>query len=174
MAFALPLLAAIPAGVGTAMSVAGAVIGAVGTLQAGNAASASASYNAQVADRDVAVADQNRKSVLEQTRIAADDKRRDNRRVLSSIRAQYGASGLSMAGSPLDVLQDTAVEQELDVRRTEYEGRVRGREGALQMLGLQEEGVLSRMEAKNARRAGRVGAVGSLASGVGSTLSRVA
>lgn len=173
MAFALPLLAALPA-VGTAVSIAGAAIGAVGALQAGNAASAAATYNARVADRDVAVADQNRKSVLDQTRIAADDKRRDNRRVMSSIRAQYGASGLSMAGSPLDVLQDTAVEQELDVRRIEFEGRVRGREGALQILGLQEGGVLSRREAKNARSAGQIGAVGGLASGVGSTLSRIA
>jgi len=174
MAFVAPLIAAIPAGLSTALSIGGAAIGAVGAVQQGKAASSAASYNAKVADRDMEVADQNRKMAIETARIDAEGKRRDNRRVLASIRTQYGASGLSLAGSPLDVLQDTAIEGELDARRTEYEGRARGREGALQMLGFQEDASLSRMEASSAKRAGYTGALASTLSGVGTALSRTA
>lgn len=174
MALAAPLLAAMPAGLGTALSIGGTAIGAIGAISSANAASSAAKYNAKVADRDAVVADQNRKLAIDQSRIDAEDKRRDNRRVMASIRTQYGASGLSLAGSPLDVLEDTAVEQELDAKRIEFEGRARGREGALQMLGLQEDAALSRMEASSSKRAGYFGAIGTGLSGAGSTLSRVA
>jgi len=167
MAFVAPLIAAIPAGLSTALSIGGAAIGAIGAVQQGKAASSAANY-------DMEVADQNRKMAIETARIDAEGKRRDNRRVLASIRTQYGASGLSLAGSPLDVLQDTAIEGELDARRTEYEGRARGREGALQMLGFQEDASLSRMEASSAKRAGYTGALASTLSGVGTALSRTA
>lgn len=174
MAFATPLLAALPAGLTTALSLAGTVASVVGTIQSANATAAASEYNAKIADRDAYVADQNRQLAVQQAEIDAADKRRENRRVLSSIRATYGASGLELAGSPLDVLEDTAVEQELDAQRVSYEGRIRGREGALQMLGLQESAALDRMEAQNARKAGMFGAIATGMSGVGRTLSRVA
>jgi len=174
MAFVAPLMAALPAGLGTALSIGGSAIGAIGAIQSGNAASAAASYNAKTADRDAVVADQNRKLAITQSRIDAEDTRRDNRRTLASIRANYGASGLSMAGSPLDVLEDTAVEQELDARRVEYEGRARGREGALQMLGLGESAALDRAEAKTSKTAGYLSGFGTALSGAGRTLSRTA
>lgn len=174
MAFVAPLVAAIPAGLGTALSIGSTVLGAVGAISSANAQASAARYNAEVAERDAVVADQNRKLALDQSRIDAEDKRRENRRVMASIRTQYGASGLSLAGSPLDVLEDTAVEQELDAQRIEFEGRARGREGALQMLGLQEEATLSRMEASSARRSGYMNAIGTGLSGAGTTLSRVA
>lgn len=173
MAFAAPIFAAM-GGLTGALSIAGTAVSAIGAIGSAKAQSAAASYNAQIADRDVVVADQNRKLAIEQARIDAEDKRRDNRRVLSSMRAAYGASGLELAGSPLDVLEDTAIEQELDAQRVEFEGRARGREGALQMLGLQESATLSRMEAKSAKSAGYMGAIGAGLSGAGTTLSRVA
>lgn len=160
--------------IATIMSVAGTAVGMYGTYANMQASAAAADYNAQIAMRDAYVADQNRKAAIEQGRIDAEDKRRENVRTMSAIRAAYGASGLEMAGSPLDVLQDTAVEQELDVRRIQYEGRVRGREGALRMLGLQEEATLSSMEASAYRSGSGVTAIGSGLSGAGRTLSRVA
>lgn len=174
MAFVAPLVAAIPAGLGTALSIGSTVLGAAGAVSSANAQAAAARHNAKIAERDAVVAGQNRQLALEQSRIAAEDKRRKNRRVLSSIRTQYGASGLSTAGSPLEALQDAAVEQELDAQRIEFEGKVRGREGALQMLGLQEDASLSLMEASSARRSGYWGALGTSLYGAGTTLSRVA
>lgn len=161
-------------GIAAAASALSGVIGAIGAVQSANAQAAAAEYNAKIANRNEQIADQNRKQALETSRIEADDKRRDNRRVLAAMRAAYGSSGLEMAGSPLDVLEDTALEQELDVSRIQYEGRVRAREGAIQMLGLREEATLSRMEAKNAKTAGYIGAAGALTSGIGRSISRVA
>ena len=156
----------------TALTAASAAVGVVGTLQAARANADASEYNAKIQERDAIVADQNRKATLEMSRIAADDKRRENRRTMSAIRASYGSSGLDLAGSPLDVLEDSAVESELDATRVEYEGRVRGREGALQMLGLQEGSKLSRMEAKNYKKAGGIAAIGAGLSGEGRTLER--
>jgi hypothetical protein len=158
----------------TILSLGGTVVGAVGAYTGAQANAASSEYNARVADRDRIVADQNRKAILDQTRIDVQDKRRENKRVMASIRASYGASGVELAGSPLDVLTDTANEQETDTQRVDYEGRIRGREGALQMLGLSESSTLSRMEAKNYKRAGFWGAVGEGLGGAGNVLQRTA
>mgnify|MGYP000874971371 CR=1 FL=1 len=155
-------------------SLASGAIGAVGAIQSANASAAAAEYNARVQERNMIIADQNRKQSIDTAEIAAGDKRRENRRVLASMRAAYGTSGLDMAGSPLDVLEDTALEQELDASRISYEGRVRGREGAIQMLGLQEGANLSRMEGDAAKTAGYIGAAGSLVGGIGKSLSRTA
>lgn len=149
-------------------------VSAIGVMQSASAASAAASYNAQIADRDAVVADQNRIASIEQARVAGEDKSRENRRVLASMRAAYGASGLELAGSPLDVLTDTATEQGLDVRRIEYDGQIRGREGALQMMGAQESAALSRAEASSINAGAPLAAIGTLASGVGTTLQRTA
>lgn len=173
MAFMTALASAIPAWTGTALGVVGTVVQTVGVLNSAAAASAAAEYDAKTQERDAVIADQNRKAMADQNRIAADDARRNNRRAMSSVRAAYGTSGLGMEGSPLDVLEDTAVEQELDTRRTEYEGRVQERSGALQMLGLQEGANLSRREAASARRGAPLAALGTAIGGMSSTLRRV-
>lgn len=166
MAAALPVITTIATAGGVALT-------AYGMIQEGRAASDAASYNAAVAERDAQVAEQNRQLAIRTSEIEAADKRRENRRVLASIRANYGASGFSFAGSPLDVLEDTATEQELDAQRIEYDGQVKGRSAALRILGLEDDAALSRSEAANARRAGNLGALGTAVGGVGTTLSRM-
>lgn len=82
-----------------------------------------------------------------------------------------------MSGSQLDVLEDTATEQELDVQRVEFEGRVRSREGTLEVLGFKEGAGLSRARATGARSAGKVKALGALVGSLGdaaATLARTA
>lgn len=149
----------------------GGVISAVGAIQSANAQAAASEYDAQISERNRVIADQNRKHNVELALIDAEDKRRDNARNMSTIRAAYGGSGLDLAGSPLDVLEDTALEQELDVRRTEYEGRVKNREGGMQMQEFKEKATLSRMEAKNAKKAGILSAFGYLAN-AGASLTK--
>lgn len=161
-------------GLAAVASAVSGVIGAFGAIQSANAQAAAAEYNAKISERNAAIADQNRKQAIETSEIAASDKRRENRRVLASMRAAYGTSGLELAGSPLDVLEDTAVEQELDTQRVKYEGRLRAREGAIQMLGLREDATLSRMEGKAAKTAGYIGAAGQLVGGIGTALTRMA
>lgn len=171
MAFLAPIVAA-ASSIAPVLTAVGTITSVIGAVGAANAQAAAGEYNARVAERDAYVAEQNSKAILDQTRIDVEERRRQNNRVQATMRAAYGASGTGLAGSALDVLYDTAMEQETDVRRIEYEGRVRAREGALQMLGLQESATLSRMEASNAKRAGYINAVGIAAGGAGRTLER--
>lgn len=159
---------------GAAASALSGVIGAIGAIQSANAQAAASEYNAKVSERNQVIADQNRKISVRQAEIDAEEKRRETRRTLSSIRAAYGSSGVELAGSPLDVLEDSAFEGEVDAARIEYEGRIRNREGAIQMLGLQEQASLDRMNARSARSAGYINAAGAIAGGAGRALSRVA
>lgn len=161
-------------GLAAAASAVSGVIGALGAIQSANAQAAAAEYNAKIQERNAIIADQNRKQAVQTAEITAEDKRRDNRRILASMRAAYGTSGLELAGSPLDVLEDTAVEQELDVQRIRYEGRARSREGAIQMLGLREDATLFRMEGKAAKTAGYIGAAGQIVGGIGTAFTRMA
>ncbi len=160
--------------IGAIASVVSGVVGAMGAMQAAEANAQAAEYNAKIAERNAIIADQNRKAAMQQADIDADDHRRETRRILASIRTAYGASGIEMAGSPLDVLEDTALERELDTQRIQFEGKVRSREGAIAMLGLQEEATLSKMRAQNERTAGRYAAFGSVIGGIGNGLARLA
>lgn len=138
----------IVAALSAAASVASGVVGAMGAMQQGKAQSQAATYQAQVADRNAKIARQ-------QADVEQEDQRRENLRQRGAIRAAYGGSGIEMAGSPLDVLEDTAMEQELDVERIGYRGTLRA-------LGENDKANLARAEAENAKSAGAIGAVGSI------------
>lgn len=113
-------------------------------------------YNRQVAERNEKIARQDRIQAIRTAQIEAEDKRRENRRKLSSIRAAYGSSGLELSGTPLEVLSDSSIEMALDERRVEYEGEVRAREGALRVLGLKDDQNIARASAQNAKAAGSI------------------
>lgn len=141
-------------------ALAGGAMEAVGAITEGNAIAGAERRNAAIQQQNKIIADDTRKINIRTAEIDAEDKRRENRRTLASIRAAYGASGIELTGSPLDVLRDTAAEIELDAGRIESEGRARNREGALEMLGYETETGNSLMAADNAQTAGMIGALG--------------
>lgn len=134
------------------LGIVGGAISALGAIQQGNAQAASAEYNAKVAKR-------NKSAVLAQTEAEIEDKKTENRRQLGSIRAAYGASGLMLDGSPLDVLEDTAVEQAYDVSKIRYQG-------AMKAEGYSEQAALFKLEAKSAKTAGWIGAGSAIIGGL--------
>ena len=150
------------AAVAIGATVIGGAISAMGAIQAGKAQQAAANRDAAISERNKVIADQDRVQSVRTAELAAEDKRRANRRQMAAMRAAYGSSGFDLAGSPLDVLADTAQEMAVDERRISYEGHVRNREGALQMLYLQENADSSRVAGKNARRASYYQAASSL------------
>ena len=114
-----------------------AAISAVGAVKQGQDAQDAANYNA---------------SVAEQT--SQEQARRDAiqaRMVIGQDRANYGASGVTTEGSPLDVLQQSAKMAELDKLTTIYAG-------ATQAASYRAQG-------KAARTASYFQAAGSLAEG---------
>lgn len=130
------------------------------------AAAEAQAYNtqAQIAERNRVIADQDRIQAVRTAQIAEEDKARENRRNLASIRAAYGSTGLELAGSPLDVLSDTSIEMALDQQRVGYDAYVQNREGKIKMDGYTEEASQARAAAKNAKIAGRMKAMGTLLS----------
>lgn len=133
------------------LGILGGVVSAMGSLASANAQAAAAKYNAQVAE-------QNKKSVLAQTSAEVEDQRAKNRKILGAMRAAYGANGLEMSGSPLDVTSDTTVDMEYDVAKQKYIGEMKAK-------GLQDQANLFRMEAKAAKTAGFIGAASGLLGG---------
>ena len=152
------------------LAVIGGVVSAAGAVAQAGAASASTNYNAKVNERNAIIANQDRKQALDTAEIAANDKRRENARTMSTIRAMYGSSGLDMSGSPLDVIEDSAMELALDEQRIDYEARVQNRQGFMKMQGYKEAATLNKMEAKSAKIGGVLSAFGYLVGGAGNAL----
>lgn len=158
MAAAVPIIA----GIGKAATVAGKVATVVGTgmsvysaIKGGNAAAASAQYDANQAIQNAITA--RRQADVEALKI-----RRQGERVLGDMRAAYGASGVDGGqGTPLDVLQDSAAQVELDALTAKYNGE-------LQALGFQRTAALDIKRGKDAVSAAKVGAVSALVQGLGS------
>src|SRR5688572_8627731 len=105
MSGALPFVAA-----GT--SVLGGIVGAAGAQQQAQATAASGRFNAgmldyqaQMYDQQAAILKRNRLLALQQAGEAARDKGKVLAATMGSVRAAYGANGLSIEGSPLDVLE---------------------------------------------------------------------
>ncbi len=138
----------------TILGIVGTLVSAVGAIQQGQAAAASARANAQIAERNATVA---RASAAQD----AEAKDRENRIRLGAIAAGYGASGVSLAGTPLDVLADSARQAELDRQTIVYKGELRA-------LGFSDSAAMDRAQAKNAKRAGYFKAGSALLSGASS------
>jgi hypothetical protein len=110
MAALAPLLPVISV-VGTTVAVGGQIMGAI-------AAKNQADYEAAIADRNAEAARLQAQEDAARFRV-------DTRRRLASTRAAFGASGLILEGSPIDLLGDAAVQGELDALTIEHGGRVR-------------------------------------------------
>jgi hypothetical protein len=135
--------------------IAGAAFSAYGAIRAASAEKAAANYQRQVADnnatasRQAAVADERRQRMLASKQ-------------LGQMRANYAASGLSMDGSPEDVLADSATNAELDVLIIRSNGENRAR-------GYQSDSNLSRMRGDSAAESGYLSAAGTLLGGAAKT-----
>jgi len=83
-----------------AMTVATTAMGAMGSMAAGQAQQEAYKYNAAMA--------------LQSGTAEAAQKEQDTRRKLAEARAAYGAAGVDIQGTPLEVMSDMATQGELD------------------------------------------------------------
>jgi hypothetical protein len=135
-----------------ALAIVGGVISAVGALAAASAQAKAARFNAQVNERNAAIA-------REQGAEDAKRQQRLNVQRLGKLRAAYGEAGLSFEGDALSVFEDSAVQAELDVRRIKYNAELRA-------IGFEDQAQLDRMEAKAATTAGILGAASAFTGGL--------
>lgn len=164
--------AATMAEIGVATSVAGASIGALGAIQQGKAAKASATYNAEVATNNAAIAKQNASFAAQEGTANTEAAAMQNRAKVGAITANQGASGVDVnSGSSIDVRSSAAELGELNALTVRSNA-------ARQVYGYQTEGTnyqaqagLDTAQAANAMPAAAIGATSTLLGGVGSSAS---
>lgn len=150
----------------TAMMVAGSAIGAYGQIQAGNAASAAANYQAQVATMNAGFAEKRAQDALMRGQEEEERVRREGGQLQGQQTAQMAAAGVDLSfGSPLDVLIDTSMGIELDAMRTRRNAALEAEDFDRQAWNYRADAGMSRAEGKNAKTAGYIGAAGSILSG---------
>ncbi|MBX3502792.1 MAG: hypothetical protein KF889_25385 [Alphaproteobacteria bacterium] len=118
----------------TIATIGSAVIGAVGTIMQGQAASQQAAYQAQVARNNQIIAERNAQDAEKRGDIEEDRMRRRAALILGSQRAGLAGQGSVLdEGSPLDIQMDTAGLGEMDAltvrsnfQREAYGHRVQG------------------------------------------------
>lgn len=116
MAFLAPLGAAL-APFAAPLAVAGSLAGAAGTLMAGQQAASVGKYNAAV--------DQQRAQIAtDQSQAQAAIDEANNTRRQGAATAAYGASGVALTGTPLEVMTDLATQGELTKRLDIYKGNL--------------------------------------------------
>lgn len=133
-----------------ALSGAGTLASVAAPIHQGQTDYAAGNYNAQVAEQNAIQSEQQ----------AAEEERRfriQSKKQLGDMRASYGASGVSMEGSPSDILGESAATAELDALTIKHQGAVKAQ-------AYKQEAVLQRFYAKQGRLAGYLGAAGVVAS----------
>lgn len=119
---------------------------AIGAIHSGNSEAAAGEYNAQMAERNAALSRQQAAIEEQRTRTLA-------AKQIGNMRAGYGASGVAMDGSAIDVLSESAANAELDALTVRHGGEMRAQ-------GFQNEALLDRYRAKNSKLGGYLGALG--------------
>lgn len=138
---------------GAELLIIGAAVSAVGAVQQGIAASNASKYNAKIAE-------QNAKVIREQTSEQMRMRRVQARKETGAAVAAYGASGVSLQGSPLDAIEESIFNAEMDVFNIQYQGR-------LDEISQLNQAKLYRYQAKSERIGGFMTGAATLATGLG-------
>lgn len=146
MAPALPFIAVAMMAIGTSVT-------AYGQIQQGKSQAAMAKYNAKLAKRSA-------KEAKDSAEYEAKQKRRETARFIGKQRALYGKAGVTIEGSPLEIVQETAAQGEMDALMIE---RGYAQQGAAYL----SQAKLAEMRARNYKRQGYYAAGSTLLTGGG-------
>jgi len=133
------------------IAAAGGVMGAAGSIYEGQAAYKAGVYNSGVLKLKAA-----------QIRKQAEQEERQSlvnaRKIVGDMRANYGASGITMEGSPLDVMEQSIRNANEDAMGIRYRGEMEARNAEFQ-------GKLAEFQGRSARTASYFQAASSLIGG---------
>lgn len=132
----------------------GTTLQTIGTLREGAIAEQVGEFNAKTAENNAILS----------TQVATEEERRlrvQAKKDIGDARAQIGASGIQLEGSPLDVLQKSASDAELDALTIRHGGAIRAQQ-------FRSQAGLERAQGKNARVASYLSASANLLKGAGS------
>lgn len=126
-------------------------VGALGAINEGKAGKLAGDYNAQVAENNAVYSRQQ----------ATEEERRSRslaRKAIGEMRAGYGASGITLQGSAMDVLEESAFNAELDALTIRAGGEAKA-------AAYRNEARMERIAGKNAMKAAKLRAAGLLIQG---------
>lgn len=149
-----------------ASGIAGAATSAYGMIEQGRATKRQANYDAKVQENN-AVAE-GYAAIQEQQAAARDVEqlREERLRNLGSQRASAAHSGLTISGSVLDTMGDSAIASETDIQMTLYRGRMGAYNTGQRSANLLTQASMTRTAGRNAARSANLSAGGTLLGGV--------
>lgn len=154
--------------VSMATAVAGTAVGVYGSIQQGNAAKASAEYQAAVDRNNQQVAEWQTKDALDRGKEAERQQRLKVQSALGSQRAAMAANGVDLSsGSPLDILGDTTMYGEMDALTIRSNAEREAYGYRVQSQNFASNAQLSQMRGSSAQTAGMIGAGSTLLTGAG-------
>ena len=140
--------------IGTGIALVGTAVSVYGMYEQGQAAEATADYNAKLAENEAIAKEQ-------QAHAESMQMQKNKERLLASQRAGFAKSGaVGTEGTPLLLMAEQAGTAELDILNQQ-------RNRAMEATALRSEADLQRFQGKSAARAGAIGAAGTALSGVG-------
>jgi len=158
-------LSLIATGLGTAVS-------AVGAIGSGMASRDAAQYQAAVDRNNVVIANQARRDALERGAEAELAQRRKTSDAIGRQRAAFGASGIEIGGSALDVLGDTAQFGELDALTVRNNAEREAAGYAARAQSAQQNAMLNDNKASNALASGFMNAGSTALAGAGTVADK--
>ena len=151
------------------LSAASTVMGAVGSIQSGRAASRQAEYQAQVARNNAKIAQQDAEYSAAAGEVAAQGQDFKNRATLGAIKAAQAASGISVDSPSLqDVYEGSAQVLRLDTQTLANNYALRTRAYQTRATNFLAESALQEEKASDATTASYLNTAGTLTSGAAS------
>lgn len=144
--------------------VGGSLASAYGQYQQGREQEANLKTQARIASRNAQLQRTQAATARQQAGAQEEAQRRDARRFLGTQRAAIGQAGIGTGGTVADLLEDSAVQSELDALNIRYGGELQASELFNQAGMSDAEAQILRANAKAAKRAGTIGAATSLLS----------
>lgn len=148
--------AAVPLFVGSSL------FGAFGQYQQGQEQAANLKTQSRIASRNAQLLRTQAATARQQAGLDEEAQRRDARRFLGTQRAAVGQAGIGYGGSVADLLEDSAVQAELDALNIRYGGELQATDILNQANMSDTEARILKANAKSAKRAGVMGAATSL------------
>ena len=152
----------------TTLAITGTVIGAAGTVMGALSANQNARWQSAMSQSNALASERDAQWATAQAKYNEDLSRQNAARVKGSQRAAIGASGLDFSGSPMDLLEETAVQSEIDAQQIRSQGEFSAGSARFSAAGSRLQAQLYNQQGATALTGGFISAGASLTSGIGS------
>lgn len=138
---------------GVVVGVLGAVASAAGSIAAGQAQAQASRAQADA---------YRRQAELERQQADFNARQQEHKaiKLISQQRSSFLAAGVSLYGTPMDVIDDSTMQSDLDVQAIRYNGEIKAQNFDMQARALD-------VKASGAEKAGAIGAIAPIIKGVG-------